>query len=230
MAITTDKNTSYGPPLVNQKYRPLENVAFNVADLAIYTGLLNNRTALLRATGLIGQQLKLATPGWAAITAAEAGHLPPLVVVSSNRAQWMRSGIDAGIAQNASLVNAGQPGIANAGDLRALTDRTGAGVSPPLYAPILLGANRNVYVVVHIAEYPFYKAQLAGTGVTPVGWEFTKGARAQRKLTMVGFGATRFAAMEFCKNLRRRGRADAVGLRHDPGAAECPPGRRRPGG
>jgi hypothetical protein len=210
MAITTDKNINYGPPLVNQKYAPLLAPVINVAGQPIFTGLLNNRMAMLNAAGLIGQALKLATtPSWAAITAAEAGHLPPLVVVSSNRAQWIRRGIDAGLAQ------AGLLGIAafnNASDLRALTDWGHAGISPPLYAPSRIGANRNVYVVVHMAEYAFYKATLAGSGVTPVGWEFQKGVGARRILNMVGFGATRFAAMQFCKTLRERAAAAAGGV------------------
>lgn len=210
MAIVTDKNTNYGPPLVNQKYAPLAAIAYNVADQPIYTGMLNNRMAMLRATGLIGQQLRLAVPNWGVVTAAEAGHLPPLVVVSSNRAQWIRRGIDAGITQLGLL--GGLAAFSNASDLRALTDRHNDGISPPLYAPSRVGANRNVYMVVHMAEYPFYKATLAGSGVTPVGWEFQKAAGTRRNLNMVGFGATRFAAMEFCKTLRRQAAAAAVGV------------------
>ena len=40
-----------------------------------------------------------------------------------------------------------------------------------------------------------------------MGWNFAKGVSAQRNLRMVGFGATRFAAMEFCKTLRRQAAA-----------------------
>lgn len=209
MAITTDKNTNYGPPLVNQKYAPLLAPVFNGVDQPIYTGMLNNRMAMLRAIGLIGQQLRLAVPNWGVATAAEAGHLPPLVVVSSNRAQWIRRGIDAGVTQ---LANLGIAAYNSASDLRALTDlNNNLGISPPLYAPSRIGANRNVYVVVQMAEYPFYKATLAGSGVTPVGWEFQKGGGARRNLNMLGFGATRFAAMQFCKTLRAQAAAAAGG-------------------
>lgn len=209
MAITTDRNTLYGPPLVNQKYSPLLAPAFNNVDRPIYTGLLNNRMRMLRAGGLIGQQLELTVPNWPATIAAEAGHEPPLVVVSSNRAAWIRDGIDAGNTQLASL---GIPAYLSASDLRALTDlNNNLGISPPLYAPSRIGANRNVYVVVNIAEYTRYKAQLAGTGITPVGWNFAKGVSAQRNMRMVGFGATRFAAMEFCKTLRQQAAAAAGG-------------------
>jgi hypothetical protein len=202
MPISTNKNTAYGPPLVTAKYSPLENIKFDAADRPIYTGLLNNRMTMLRAVGLIGQQLELTVPNWNATVNAELEHLPPLVVVSSNRADWIRRGINAG---NTQLHDLGIAAYNSASDLRALTDlNNGLGISPPLYAPSRIGANRNVYMVVNIAEYTFYKAQLANTGITPVGWNFAKGVSAQRSLQMVGFGATRFAAIEFCKTLRQQ--------------------------
>jgi hypothetical protein len=154
MPITTNKNTLYGPPLVNQKYSPLLAPVFNNVDRLIYTGLLNNRMRMLRACGLIGQQLELTVPSWIATIAAENGREPPLVVVSSNRAAWIRDGIDAGNTQLAVL---GLPAYLSASDLRALTDLSNKGISPPLYAPSRIGANRNVYVVVNIAEYTLYK-------------------------------------------------------------------------
>ena len=206
--IEVDKNTNYGSSLVS-RIPPLENIGFNSADRPIYTGLLNNRMRMLRAVGLIGQQLELTVPNWAATVNAELLHLPPLVVVSSNRAAWIRNGINAGDTQLQSLE---PPAYNSASDLRALTDLGNLGISPPLYAPSRIGANRNVYVVVNIAEYTVYKAQLAGTGITPVGWNFAKGATAQRNLAMVGFGATRFAAMEFCKTLRQQAAAAAGGV------------------
>lgn len=208
MPITTNRNNLYGPPLVNQKYSPLLAPVFNNVDRPIYSGMLNNRMRMLRAAGLIGQDLELTVPNWPATIAAEAGHSPPLVVVSSNRARWIRGGINAG---NARLAGFGIAAYTSASDLRALTDPANPHISPPLYAPSRIGANRNVYIVVNIAEYTLYKVQLAGTGITPVGWNFAKGVSAQRNMHMVGFGATRFAAMEFCKTLRQQAAAAAGG-------------------
>lgn len=203
MPISTDKNTNYGPPLVNQKYAPLANIGVVNVDGPIYSGLLANRDVMLRGAGLLGRQLRLAVPNWANTIAAEAGHLPPLVVVSSNRAGWIRAGLDAGINLAATL-NLPGGNFANVSDLRALQDWNGAGISPPLYAPNRIGVNRNVYVVVQMAEYRYYQATLAGiAGITPVGWEFVRPPGTQANLAMVGFGATRFAAMEFCKQLRQ---------------------------
>ncbi len=200
MPVATDKNTSYGPPLVNQKYSPLLGPVVVPADRPIYSGLLQNRMRLLRAYGLIGAQLDLTVPNWANVVAGEAGHLPPLVVVSSNRATWMQAGIAAGAAEAAAQ---GLPLFANVSDLRALLNRSNSAMSPPLYAPSRIGLNRNVYVVVHITEYTKYRNALAGTGLIPVGWSFAKGVSSTRKLQMLGFGATRFAAMQFCKSLRQ---------------------------
>ncbi|WP_042429993.1 hypothetical protein [Streptacidiphilus anmyonensis] len=208
MAIVTGKNTSYGPPLVNDKYTPLDDIEFRNDDGAIYTGLLQNRMNMLKSLGLIDQGLELTVPNWVNTVAAEATHLPPLVVVSSNRARWIRTGIDAAGAQ---LLTLGVAHYDSASDLRALTGDLG--ISPPLYTPSRLGLNpnRNVYVVVNIAEYDFYKKTLAGTGITPVGWSFAKAAGARRNLSLLGFGATRFAAMEFCKTLRQQAAAKAGG-------------------
>ncbi|ABW13784.1 hypothetical protein Franean1_4405 [Parafrankia sp. EAN1pec] len=206
MPVHTDKNTNYGPPLVNQKYTPLNGPTFEADDRPLYTGLLNNRMAMLRALGLIGAGLDLTVPDWPSVARAEAGSSPPLVVVSSGRATWIRSGLDAGRDQLASLSIAA---FDNVSDLRALRNQTGAKVSPPWYAPDRVGAGRNVYMVVNIAEYDYYQKKLKDTRITPVGWRFTKGVSAQRSLTMLGFGATRFAALEFCKTLRLQARERA---------------------
>lgn len=200
MPITLSKNTSYGPPLVTQKYAPLRDPVYVVGDRPVYSWMLTNRAGALRSASRLGRTLRLALPDWPTAIAAEAGHLPPLVVISSNRSKWIRSGLDAATAQLAALKIAA---FTNASDLRALTAQRGQAVSPPIYAPSRVGANRNVYVVVNMTEYRAYQKALDGTGVTPVGWEFDRSGGGPRGLQLVGFGASRFAAMEFCKHLRR---------------------------
>src|SRR5262249_48206272 len=83
----------------------------------------------------------------------------------------------------------------------------------PIYCPGRLGkaANRNVYIVVHLNEYTTYCNALARYPVTVVGWSFpglplyesVYDIRQARPLysTLAGFGASRFAAIEFCKKL-----------------------------
>ena len=200
MPITTDKNTQYGPPLVNQKYAPLLNPQFNAADQAVYTSLITNRAANLRAANRFARPLTLATPNWNNVVAAEAGHLPPLVVISSNRSNWIAAGLAAAQAQ---LTYLGIGAFPNASDLRALEANAGQTQSPPIYTPTRVGGNRNVYIVVQMMEYKTYKRALAGSGITPVGYEFDRSGGGPGGLSLVGFGASRFAAMEFCKVLRQ---------------------------
>lgn len=200
--IITDKNTNYGPPLVSQKYSPLSNIEFTKDNIDLYSGLLTQRRRLLKDSLLLPQLLTLAAPDWRAIVAAEAGHSPPLVVISSNRSDWIKAGIDAANLQLHALP--GSPAsFTDASDLRALTALVGQTISPPIYCPTRIGAaplNRNVYIVVHSAEYQSYSTALAGTGITVIGWQFKSPRGAKYQLT--GFGASRYAAIEFCKTLR----------------------------
>jgi hypothetical protein len=208
MAITTDKNTQYGPPLVNQKYAPLLDPQFTNVDQAVYTALITNRAANLRAANRLGRPLTLATNTWDKAVKAEATHLPPLVVISSNRSGWIAGGI---VAAQKQLNHLGLRKFANASDLRALEANADQGQSPPIYAPTRIGGNRNVYIVVHLLEYNTYKTALAGTGIRIVGYRFDESGGGPQGVSLVGFGASRFAAMEFCKVLRRLAAAAAGG-------------------
>jgi hypothetical protein len=208
MPITTDKNTQYGPPLVNQKYAPLLDPQFNVRDRAVYTTLITNRAANLRAANRLGRPLTLATSTWDKAVKAEKDHLPPLVVISSNRSGWIAAGIQAAQKQ---LTFLGLRKFPNASDLRALGGNAGQTQSPPIYTPTRIGGNRNVYIVVHMVEYSTYRAALAGTGIRIVGFQFDDSGGGPRGVSLVGFGASRFAAMEFCKVLRRLAAAAAGG-------------------
>ena len=202
MPITTDKNTGYGPPLVNQKYAPLENIQFQPTDSPVYTALITNRARILRAANRLGQSLTLATRKWSDVIAAEKrSPLPPLVVISSNRSAWIAAGLAAAQLQLACLPS---HAFANASDLNALTACMGQSPSPPIYTPARVGADRNVYIVVQMMEYLTYKRALANSGITPVGYQFDRSGGGPRHLNLVGFGASRFAAMEFCKFLRNQ--------------------------
>jgi hypothetical protein len=201
MPITTDKNTSYGPPFVNTKYSPLMNIEYVNDNRALHSWILTNRSNLFAQRNLLPGALRLATANWNGIIVAEAGHLPPLVVISSCRSGWIADGVAAATAQLTAL---GQAHFASVTDLNALTaygaDQT---CSPPIYCPARLGPNpnRNVYIVVHITEYETYVAALAGSGMTVIGWVFAAPLN-QHDIWLAGFGASRFAAIEFCKTLR----------------------------
>ena len=195
MAILVEKKMNYGGKNVTDKYKPLK-VTYIEGDAGTYSKLATHRAKLLTDANILPQPLELRT-NWPAAIAAEstAGQLPPLVVISTNRSRWIASGIRAGTRQLAKVR------FTVAHDLNALTDLAKVKQSPPLYAPVRIGPNRNVYIIVHLFEYQQYQTELAGLGVTVVGWFFhtPRGAPISQ---LAGFGASRFAAMEFCKQLR----------------------------
>lgn len=197
MAIQVDKHTSYGGINVTEKYTPLYNVRYEVGQKAIFSQLARHRAELLTGAHMLPQPLELRT-NWPEVKKAEnkAGQLPPLVVISSNRSEWIASGIRACDQQQAIVP------FSVAHDLNALTDIGQVRQSPPLYSPGRTGPKRNVYIVVHLFEYQQYKTALAGLGVTVVGWQFHRPHRSP-VAQLAGFGASRFAAIEFCKELRK---------------------------
>jgi hypothetical protein len=197
--IITNKNTKYGPPHVNTKYTPLEHIQYVAADLPYYSALLINRRNLLLNQNILPRVLTLSTQNWANTITAEHGHLPPLVVISSNRSGWIADGIAAADAQLQAL---GLAAFNGPNDLRALTALANQRQSPPLYCPSRTEANRNVYIVVHALEYRTYRAALTGRNVTVVGWGFQPPVPANINWTLAGFGPSRFAATQFCKELR----------------------------
>src|SRR5215213_99257 len=197
--IRAYRSASYGPPNVTDKYTPLSNIDFAETDEKYCDSILTRRWEVLSATGLLPQPLGLVLPSWEDAIESEAGKKPPLVVISTNRSNWIKKGIEAG---NVQLGKLKITEFANASDLRALTASARQTLSPPMYAPSRIGSAgpRNVYVVVHAAEYETYKTNLAETGITVVGWQF-QSPRAGA-VPLCGFGASRFAAIEFCKKLR----------------------------
>ncbi|MGW1978101.1 hypothetical protein [Streptomyces sp. NPDC001889] len=209
MPISVKWNSSYGGSLVTSKYSPLENIEVGSASSAYWSGLPVLRMETLRGLSLL-QGIGLATPNWEAVAAVEsrAGRRPPLVVVSSGRAEWIREGVAAAQEYlDGNRVALGQA-YWGVGDMRAVgigeKDRSGRlvpGTPPPIYAPSRVGTQRSVYVVVHMMEYHYYSEQLRNTEVNVVGWQF-RGAGNVAKRQMAGFGASRFAALQLCKTLR----------------------------
>jgi len=208
--IRASRKMNYGPPNVTSKYSPLENISFAETDAGYCDDILMRRWKVLNFLGILPRPLALVLPNWATAVTSEqkARQKPPLVVISSNRSNWIKKGIDTGGLQLEAL---GSAQFDNASDLRAL-DLTDLNAllgkthpSPPMYCPSRIGAAagpRNVYVVVHANEYLTYKTNLAGTGITVVGWMFQK--PRPDEMLLCGFGASRFAAIEFCKTLRTR--------------------------
>jgi len=213
MVIAVAPNGNYGNLVGNQKYSPLTltpNTTYAAAnrdaDAPIYSGLLVNRRQLLADRGMLAGPLSLAVADWPTCIAAEGGHNPPLVVISSNRSAWIARGIANGQLKASTLADGEFTGVT---DFRALDladlrrNNAPVTVSPPIYAPERLGpaANRNVYVVVHMIEYKTYQEALEPLGITVVGFNFKKPGN-DSKVRVSGFGASRYAAISFCKELR----------------------------
>lgn len=200
MPIQVENHRNYGGDLVTQKYSPLviNNTPIDNANENAFKKLFNDRVARLVGQGIFPRRLTFRTANWDTIqrNEANANSLPPLVVVSSNRAAWIH-----GIWDNTDQIQNGN--YAGVNDRGALV----AGASP-WYSPKRINdPNRHVYIFVHDVEYPKYAAAMVGTGMTVVGWSFdinnyvTPDGILPRERTYVGFGATRYAAIEFCKHI-----------------------------
>lgn len=195
MTVGAKPNGNYKvSELTNQKYLPLDNVTFTPGS-NVYDGLLISRLNRLIQRKLVTQRLEFTTSvPRATVIANEAGHLPPLVVVSANRATWVQDSLTT--AQNLATADYG-----DVGNLNALLETPAGEVLPVIYAAKRRGQNRNTYLVVHSSEYAAYRRTTAGLNVTVVGWQFRKAPGHTEAIT--GFGASRYAAIEFCKLLRR---------------------------
>jgi len=199
--ISVNRRHHYGGSTVATKYSPLEDIKFPGDKKKVNTvscsNILAYRHKLLTMAGLLPQPLNLTLSNWRTVAAAEVGRKPPLVVISTNRANWIKKGLDEGMRLGP---------FANASELTAL--RWSKNTSPPIYAPSRMAdpEERGVYIVVHASEYNKYKKTLAGTRIEVVGWEFTAPLthRDKRKMWLTGFGASRYAAISFCKELRIR--------------------------
>ena len=195
MAISARKRKNYGGATVTQKYSPLDGINYVKTKADEYGKLFTNRLAELRDANLLPQPLTLITD-WNAALLAVTGHDPPIVVISSNRSKWIAKGVQMAGEQWKKTRYEGSR------DLKALLGNVeGQTQSPPLYAPLRTEGDRRVYILVHALEYTQYRTALAEAGITVVGWSFRQPTPTSPVLS--GFGASRYAAIEFCKHLRR---------------------------
>jgi len=198
MPIPVQNNGHYGGILINQKYSPLavNAVPMPVGDQPEYVTLFQGRRFLLDNQHLFPGHLNLYAENWNLIQTNETapGALPPIVVVSSGRAQWILDTYN-----NAAQIQAGN--YANVNDVAALV----AGATPWYLPQRINDANRHVYILVHRLEYDYYRLLLGATQMTVVGWSFEPNMNIMAPdgsiigNSYAGFGASRFAAVEFCK-------------------------------
>jgi hypothetical protein len=197
MTVGASHNANYNvSTLTTQKYQPLADITLT-EDGATYAKLITNRLDQLAQQALLPQPLEFVTStDRRTVIAQEAGRLPPLVVISASRSQWIAKSL-------ATAANMNVADFGNIGNLDALTQAPADAVPPVVYSPKRRGPNRNLYVVVHMSQYTPYRLAIAGPDVVVVGWQFHQSPGASQALT--GFGASRYAAIEFCKLLKRQG-------------------------
>src|ERR1700733_1292076 len=171
MPLSSALNVNYRPSSVNvtQKYTPLNNIQALVGDIVPIQAMVQNRINTFVNMGVRVTRLTyLATHTIDRFATLEAGNGSPLVVVSSNRAGWIKARYD----NAAGILEGIRPPVTHFTDV--MDTRALAAGAVPFYLPIRLGtvdaANRNVYVFVASDEYKEYSTQLAGTGITVVSW------------------------------------------------------------
>jgi len=184
MIISAKKNTNYGGSLINQKYTPLDNLNIVNEEKDNYVGLFNSRITSFSSINAFPVKLSLIS-AWPAspIHVANA----PMVVISSNRAEWLRKIFDNATAKGATT------GYND-------TETFDNGLSP-WYWP--QRSQRILYVVVQNSEYGYYKSQIGNNrypNVYVVGWRFPY-AKGKFGIGPTGFGASRFAALEMLKDI-----------------------------
>lgn len=211
IAIKAQANLNYGGTLVSEKYSPLYKVDLSTDDKELCSKVFTNRSELLASLGVLPGTLELVANNWTQIFKSQTEHTkPPLVVVSSNRSKWIRAGIEEGDRRLEAL---GLPHFDGVNDLRALQREPARqhinSPNPPIYSPkriVRKGKllDRNVYIVVASSEFREYHANLTSKGITVIGWDFKddKSLNGFVDQSLNGFGASRFAAIQFCKTLR----------------------------
>lgn len=183
LVLNAQNNGNYGGNLINQKYSPLANVVVNAGEQDDYRPLSTRRIGILTDANAYPPNTLNFYVDLPAINVNQ----PPLVVISSGRAEWMEE-----------ILQAAQDHAPFTGYLDNQTFRSqfGAQIGPvPWYTP--RRSTRPLFVVVHWTEYGYYEERI-GNGrfpdVTVVGFKFTA---ARSALDIVGFGASRYAALQF---------------------------------
>lgn len=177
MAISAKYNIRYGGNLINQKYSPLDEIVLHNQDANDYRRLFENREAILISINAYRPNTLNFYSSVGPNNAPNLGQAP-MVVVSSNRANWMGE----------ILKNASQGNFTGYLDNQTFNH---SGIVP-WYAP--LRSNKQLYVVVHFSEYDHYQQNIGQlNNVNVIGYKFTA---TRPSLDIVGFGASRFAAIQ----------------------------------
>src|SRR5688572_2563946 len=141
MALSANNDTNFGGTLINQKYKPLDNIVISGSDKTFYVELFNRRIRALASMLPFPKKLSLFTTAWPPAPDIDTA---PMVVISTKRAQWIKTLLDNAVEKNNVEKFTGY------NDLNTF-------ISGPVawYAP--LRSKRPLFIVVHYAEYKYYK-------------------------------------------------------------------------
>ncbi|MGO4293288.1 hypothetical protein [Chitinophaga sp. RAB17] len=135
------------------------------------------------------------------ITANEKGKDPPIVVMSSGRASWIKAAMQNG--DNAIAAAAGKFS-------GKVTDELIFTNGPvPFYYPKRYtneNTKRNFYIFVHQTEYEFYVNELSDYDITVIGWSTLKENIEPKKDydLCLGFGMSRYVVFQFFKDFYKQ--------------------------
>ncbi|MBV7530485.1 hypothetical protein [Chitinophaga sp. sic0106] len=196
-----------GGEVIRNKYMPLTSIApmagpnvppppIEINNIPAIQALFQKRIKVLQE-----QKVSLTAIYFRGITDDEIianeqkTKLPPIVIVSSGRADWIKATITNG--QNA---------------IKVATNYTNTVQDPqvfkygpvPFYFPQRYKKDeRNFYLFVHQSEYEHYKTTLDGLGITIIGWNTYRsfnGNNANIDLCL-GFGMSRYVVFQFFKDI-----------------------------
>ena len=87
-SLAAENNELYGGSLINQKYAPLEGITIAPEDKDYYVKLFTSRIDKLKDQNLFPKKLTLITSGLPNPISVDS---PPMVVISNNRAEWLKT-------------------------------------------------------------------------------------------------------------------------------------------
>lgn len=180
--IIAGNNPNYGGSLINQKYSPLQNITITNDQRGYCNKIFNDRIKTLLDNGVFPETLKLYARWRPIPPKLPKDQTPPMVVISSQRASWLK-GLFLNMQQRKKpLRNYNNP-------------NTFANGPVPWYAPRRSG--RHLYILVHHSEYDDYEKNLKPfPNMTVVGYKYGENVQ-----TLGGFGASRFAALAMAMEL-----------------------------
>lgn len=184
--ITAKYNPNYGTPLITSKYSPLMDIQITNIDGDSVSKIFNGRINPLSIINKIPSHLCLwIRPEVYATLNNLSKH--PVVVISTKRAEFISSKL-----QEAENDRVYAP--------KEYCDLSSNSKVCLWYSP--KRSQRPVFIVVYYLEYPYYLKKIEQLGLKNtfiIGWKFGQPTEKNIGMEVVGFGPSRFVAIEIVK-------------------------------